>query len=110
MSPRSSEVVADGAGIGGRRPVPVKRAARPSAYEGEVDDHPDVDGGQGQDGAGGEAEEGRHLVVHRFADRLHHEVRSVADVGVGAHEHGGRADRDEEDLRQGAFGQGDHRD
>ncbi|ABA49884.1 hypothetical protein BURPS1710b_2927 [Burkholderia pseudomallei 1710b] len=40
-------------------------------------------------------EEARHPHAARLGDRLHHEIRRVADVAVRAHEHGARRDRRE---------------
>ena len=43
------------------------------------------------------ADEARHLDAALLADRPHHEIGRVADIGVGAHEH--RAGRDGEQRR-----------
>ena len=44
------------------------------------------------------AEEGRHTDAFLFSDRLHHEVRAIADIGVCAHEHGAQTDCNKEIL------------
>ena len=45
-----------------------------------------------------EAEKARHFYAEMLRDGLDHEIRRIADIGVGAHEHGPRRDRGQQRM------------
>ena len=79
---------------GNKKAAPEKEAAPVFRLQPALTLHEEQEGDQSEeraentDGPGHVAEEAGHLDALFFGDGLHHEVRRVADVGVGAHEHG----------------------
>ena len=71
-------------------------SAQPADLQQEYQRRQDEDRHQDRDAVADDvAEEARHADAGLLGDRLDHEVRPVADVGHGAHEHGAQTDADE---------------